>query len=123
MNVNNLKKPIILQFPFDKSKVTALQSSQLSCKYYDETNSAWYTNGCVFSSVNYAKGIVYCACTHTTLFSVVSETSVPTTTVISNSAIVNNLLMPSNHSIRLVDNNPTKYLLLFFVTLLVILMK
>ncbi len=70
MNVSGLSKPIMLKFTFNNSLISSIQNSDLSCKYYDELTGTWNTNGCTFSSIDYTNGFLYCACTHTTLFSV-----------------------------------------------------
>jgi len=76
MNVSGLSQPLVLQFNFDVSKSGALLGSAVECKYYEEATGGWSSAGCQLASIDYENGTVYCECTHTTLFSVSSGSSV-----------------------------------------------
>ena len=75
LSVSGLNKPIILKFPFNIASSSSMKKSTVSCKYYNEASGTWNIDGCKLSSIDYVNGYVYCACTHTTLFSVASDTN------------------------------------------------
>ncbi|EFC42358.1 RGS-domain-containing protein [Naegleria gruberi] len=72
LNVSNLSNPISIKFNVDKSTIESIQSNStqltISCKYFDETERLWKTDGCK-TLVDQSNGIIDCQCNHTTTFS------------------------------------------------------
>lgn len=57
------------------------------CRYYNETNDSWSTDGCHLVSIN--KTSTTCSCNHLTVFSVSSSDFIPDINVISKTALLN----------------------------------
>ncbi|KAG2373697.1 hypothetical protein C9374_011786, partial [Naegleria lovaniensis] len=68
--LTNLQRPIYIQFD---SLLTIHNSSDISCRFWNETTLLWDNNGCKLFSFNNITGKITCECSHTTLFSAFVE--------------------------------------------------
>ncbi|KAG2381689.1 hypothetical protein C9374_006073 [Naegleria lovaniensis] len=71
--LQNLQSPIILKFKAMENTSTSSQKQWIACKYWDEVNRNWSSNGCQFAGLESATNRLICHCSHTTKFSTFLE--------------------------------------------------
>nr|CAG4716360.1 unnamed protein product [Naegleria fowleri] len=81
--LQNLQSPIVLKFKTMENVTTSSQPTSIACKYWDEVNRIWSSNGCQYAGFDSATSMITCQCSHTTKFSTFLEINV--TAIIENS--------------------------------------
>mmetsp|Transcript_12978 Transcript_12978/g.19553 ORF Transcript_12978/g.19553 Transcript_12978/m.19553 type:complete len:2663 (-) Transcript_12978:33-8021(-) len=70
--IKNLQEELILEFTLSLKEFISAENEHLySCRFYDETNNLWSTEGC--KTIIKSQSKVHCNCSHTTKFGVFKD--------------------------------------------------